>query len=463
MNKYFLIIIGTILPLVSFSQHIDLLKVEKRLNLSERIANVKIVNPESQIFDIEGLTKNERTSSHHLILNKNHLIINLNGLGKLYGIDRAGKLNRIDSTEFQGSTFGAFFTSFKDTLLQIGGYGFWQITGGIRHFQFKYHEWNIYKTNQDVRISTGINCLAFEDVKNNKVYFIYKDVNPEYLIKNQSSKLKVQCLDLKTKLWWGNAMELNPVIGKNIKDLGLICPVPRGLIISSVELEKTILVDFHLNKIYSVQDEFITEIVQAKGVIGNHISYTDKNFLNLYDYKNDSVSHFELKEKYLKPLNHPLFLAENKTYQLFTARNFNYLLLGIISGLLLFYFSKKRKNNSASLIKKEDIENKNDFDAFVKLLEKEELIILKTIMKNQLTDKKNTTIQELNEKTELDKKPMKIQNNLRANYILEINKKYSKINSAKEELVQRVRSDFDKRYFEYKINPRAINQLKHFL
>jgi hypothetical protein len=58
---------------------------------------------------------------------------------------------------------------------------------------------------------------------------------------------------------------------------------------------------------------------------------------------------------------------------------------------------------------------------------------------------------------------MKIQNNLRANYILEINKKYSKINSAKEELVQRVRSDFDKRYFEYKINPRAINQLKHLL
>ena len=73
--------------------------------------------------------------------------------------------------------------------------------------------------------------------------------------------------------------------------------------------------------------------------------------------------------------------------------------------------------------------------------------------KNEQIQKYTTTI-ELNNKLGIENKPIKIQNNLRATLIGDINKKFYLATTANEELIERVRSDFDKRFFEYKLNRR---------
>jgi DNA anti-recombination protein RmuC len=86
-------------------------------------------------------------------------------------------------------------------------------------------------------------------------------------------------------------------------------------------------------------------------------------------------------------------------------------------------------------------------------IENEEKLILEVLAKNELI-KKNTTTTELNNKLGIEKKPVKIQNNVRAMLIGNINKKFNVTTTANEELIERIRSEFDKRFFEYKLNRR---------
>jgi hypothetical protein len=97
--------------------------------------------------------------------------------------------------------------------------------------------------------------------------------------------------------------------------------------------------------------------------------------------------------------------------------------------------------------------NMDSYKRFFMGIENEEKLILEVLAKNELI-KKNTTTTELNNKLGIEKKPVKIQNNVRAMLIGNINKKFNVTTTANEELIERIRSEFDKRFFEYKLNRR---------
>lgn len=77
--------------------------------------------------------------------------------------------------------------------------------------------------------------------------------------------------------------------------------------------------------------------------------------------------------------------------------------------------------------------------------------------------KKNTSTIELNKKMGIEKRPLKIQNNMRATSIGLINRKFNLLSTVNEELIIRIRSEFDKRFFEYRLNSRFAHMvMKYF-
>ena len=70
-----------------------------------------------------------------------------------------------------------------------------------------------------------------------------------------------------------------------------------------------------------------------------------------------------------------------------------------------------------------------------------------------------TSIDKINKILGIEKRPYKIKNNLRADVLKMINKKFMDYLGNNDELIIRERSEFDKRFFEYTINERYVNKI----
>ena len=80
------------------------------------------------------------------------------------------------------------------------------------------------------------------------------------------------------------------------------------------------------------------------------------------------------------------------------------------------------------------------------------------LFKNNL-EKQNTTVTHINRVLGTEKKPFKIQNNIRGEAISTINDKFMAFALVNNNLIERQRSEHDKRHMEYFINDKYIGKL----
>ena len=71
-----------------------------------------------------------------------------------------------------------------------------------------------------------------------------------------------------------------------------------------------------------------------------------------------------------------------------------------------------------------------------------------------------TTVTQVNQVLGITNKPLKIQNNIRAATILLINKKFMVYSGTADELIEKQRTEFDKRFFEYSIQRKYLGKVK---
>jgi hypothetical protein len=88
-------------------------------------------------------------------------------------------------------------------------------------------------------------------------------------------------------------------------------------------------------------------------------------------------------------------------------------------------------------------------------IEKDLLLLL---FKNNL-QKQNTTVTQINKVLGTEKKPFKIQNNIRGEVLTTMNNKFMAFASVSNNLIERQRSEYDKRHMEYFINEKYISKL----
>ena len=128
--------------------------------------------------------------------------------------------------------------------------------------------------------------------------------------------------------------------------------------------------------------------------------------------------------------------------------------------ILIFYVSKKirKKGISPKSNAAKDFRNLNEKELFT-LMEK---LLLSIIVKNQKELGKKTSVDEVNKLLGISNKSIDVQKRKRSDTISSINEKYALITNNQEyKLINRVRTEFDKRMYEFFILEEDITVIEN--
>ena len=385
---------------------------------------------------------------------KNQLLLQIDGTGKLFKIEDS-TITRIDSTVFEGGTFGAYNFVYRDTIFSLGGYGFWVFNGILRYYKTDKKEWSIIPTNLTFPINTRTYSKIWYDRKNQKLFVFYKNPELIYLkqIKNDNNYY-LQCLDLKSKNWWVDPKVINTNFKNKFTDFfqDITISTKDGLIISS---EKNIyLLDLNNNEIRNIDE---------------------RKFQTYYDFilADKAVLFYEMNGKLyslgnkFSQIDSLLYLSSNfkssgsKIYadKILTNRIDNFgsyiIIIGLVILLTIMTFLYFKKKQVKYTVVNTDKNNTSFYDKLNEV-EKSLLMLIASNSKKQL----NSNIGQLNKVLGISNKPLKIQNNIRANTLMMINKKFMVFGNTQENLIEKKRTEDDKRFYEYFIQTKYLEFLK---
>ncbi|MDE3184206.1 MAG: hypothetical protein KGM16_12385 [Bacteroidota bacterium] len=430
---------------------------------------IKGLKPENKIIQLPK-ELNCGQAFHHYIVKSGILYVQVDGSGKLFKIDSTLRPVRIDNTCYEGYNFGAYNFTATNRFYSFGGWGFWEYNGALRFFDNKAKEWFVTDLNKDVPFSIFLNGIVYNDFKDHLLYLIYKPTPNTYIKsddKETNDTLSVQCLNLKTFKFWANPRKLvnglinyslpgNPNILNMSTSKGLLVATQNGFG----------LLDFKNEKVYSFNNE-AAEKFQSQSKPQYFLISRDSS-LYFYNPVNDSVEHARFSFKDFKLTNAKLFYEVPKPDR-FSVASLIYwsIIFLLIAFLILIYYNQRNKIKklNSQLVKKNGnngIKNKDiNFginSSFPGILTEQERFVFELILKNSKNNR-FTTIDELNILLGVKSKESYIQNKVRSDSLQSINQKFTVFASTVDELIERERTDFDKRYYHYKINKRYMNRL----
>ncbi len=429
---------------------------------NEKISRITLVN-EMPIDNYDSFSVKDINPKVELLHNKGVVFALIKGTGKLFQIDSSLKSKRIDKSIFGGSTFGSANFIYNDTIYSIGGYGFWDINGAIRFFNTKTAEWDIIRTNQDVRFANGINSNYFIDYNTGKFYLLYNNASPEYIVNEALPKNKcyVKILDLKTKKWDPNQYAISSTLAYSFSDLTFIQSIDEAIIANSKFRNNSLLINFTKNTINELNDAKITEWIQLKNNIKAGIIYNIKDTVYLVNEKDNDIVKYSLSKNDIKLTNEKLYekIKKNYPFEWYVIIGLIAILILIIGNLIKYYNKYKlaiqlTRNDQVYTIEA-DKRTINEFVNNLSVIERE---VLEMIVKNKWNGQ-TTSVNQINRILGTEKKNDKIQNNIRGELILELNNKFKIYSLLNDDLIERKKSSFDKRHIEYDISDKMIHKI----
>jgi hypothetical protein len=462
IQKFYMLVILCVIGL-QVSAQIPTEKILLLLKENEAIGKINThpvnINLTNEVEEAINLNQTQ-----HILVNRGKVYLNNNGSSKLFLVDSVSlKPMRLDKTQFEGYNYGSAVFFYNDTLFNIGGYGFWNTTGAIRYFDTVGGEWNIIKTNKNISFSRGVNAISFYDENTSKLHVIFTKYSPEYIQnKNIPQTLYYQCLDMKTKFWLDNSRIINESFASSLDDLKILNETSGGVLMTSKKNEKTLYVDFSNNKIFSLDDQFITSYLQILHNRDVYLSISKEKGFKIYDITNDTIINFNVINKITSSLPDKIYREDYSNY--INWRHLPIIIIFLLLILIIYLFSIIHKRKLLGNFKTTESNqiNSSDFINFTNSLNDVEKDVLSLLISNSLSEKK-ASVEEINKVLGLEKRAYKIQNNIRAQIITSINKSFSAYINTKDQLIERERSNFDKRYFDYAINRRFLHKLSNKL
>ena len=445
---------------LSVSGQSDISKLYKQLNKLNKPTQVQFLHSgvalEQQSGGLDRLN-----SSNNVFFKGKDLWVGINGTGKVYQIDSSLTITRLDKTEHSGSNFGSADFMLNDTLFSIGGYGYWNTNGAIRYFNQKTDEWDIFKANVNIPFANGINAKSYFDPVEQKFHLVYSKYSPEYISSNVEKTLfcYYQCLDLKTKKWLEEPLVIHSKLANAFGDLTFIQTLQDGIIVNSKYFTSTLFFKFRNNKVYKLKDSKYTELIQLKNKAKNLVLLNTDSAFYLYDLVNDTLNQFSIAQSDLTELPFPLYVS-NQTYEFkwMDILFITLIVLSVVFGMLFYTYYKKYKKskqlerNDRVYTMESDKKTINDFILNLTEIERQ---LLELLVRNNWNNM-NTSVNQINKILGTEKKDVKIQNNIRGEIINQINNKFLIYSSINDQLIDRQRVEFDKRYVEYFINEKLL-------
>lgn len=427
------------------------------------IFNFELSSNTMAILNIKDLTGTFQFTGQSLNKNQKGLFLNPVGTGRLYkweGTPASGKWERIDSTYFTGYNFLSILFAVDSTIYNFGGTGFWYQNGNLRRYNPSSHEWTAEALNRSIPWVRDHHILFYLDTINSVFYFNGQGRFHDASLMDgvdSTSLGKIYKLDLKNNV----VTELGnyePIKGDF---LGM---TPWGTVTSFYDLA-----DLVNNKYYRL----------SKNVENNLLRVLTKSISNRfawqYSFWIDSALYFASPNKGydsviihksdLIPTGKPIY-SQKKNIQKKDSKSVPNLwiaLFGIMVILNIYLYSIYKKENRKNSNKKhlDDIQSKIITNGKSKLtaLEKE---LLELIFENSIL-KKMTEIQDINTLLGCNNKNIDVQKRLRSDAINALNEKLSLSFLTDHKIVERKRSAFDGRSFEYYIDQQYFTAIQQLL
>ena len=383
-----------------------------------------------------------------IIKNKNGLFVLLDGSGQVYkATDIANDkiaFTRVDSTFISGNSFHSYNFSYKDTLFNFGGYGYWRANGLLSYFK-EGNEWNIVKINKEYQAVDILHNYLPDD---SKLFYVQIPIKEEFTQNKAMEKPLVIQLDLNNKS--------NTVLGRlsneinfpnsaftvNIHSLqGVLIPFKRDLF----------LLNFSKNAVYKLTNAaFINEFSD------NNHSFIKNTF------EIDHKLYYTLEpEHLLRSIKISMSDFKVEPYPIYIPIRSQSNWLWIITGVVLvfimaaLYIIRHRTRHNIDL----PVPINSTFNPVQQSrssLQSLEFSSLEQDLIRQIIIKSKNgnlfTVDEMNTGLGLGRKAMEIQKKIRTESINRINHKFKVNYNQQADLIERVRSEEDRRYFHYAIN-----------
>jgi hypothetical protein len=453
--KYFLLLVSALLLQreITFSQISDSLIFSRKINYLKTILETKeylypIRSKEASVFlDIPIGVYPEKEQI--LYKTPDGIFIRFDGTGfifKLVGLnDSLASFKRIDKTVNINYNLGAFnFISGKD-IYNYGGYGFWKSSGLIRKYDEKSREWSIIKTNIEVPQQIFKIITAWFDSEKNHLYVPYRSEVNAGLKENIYQYGKITPLayqfDLNTRDWklLGESSKQSIDI---LKDANLFLSTKKGLMV--LAFEQLYLFDYVNNKILKLNDNLIGQLYMRITDV-NAVYHLNKQ-LYLIDRQKGTVDSLQLDLDTFQYTGEPIY-TPIKDYR------WIWMLSGAIAIMLIVALVKRWFDKKIASIKPANQHTKNfkfEFSDIEKALIQ---MLLEKSKSNQ-----TATINEINYVLGVKDKNIGLQKKVRSEVFNAVNEKFKLISDWDEPLVQSIRSESDKRYFEYMIRKDMIKE-----
>lgn len=411
-------------------------------------------------IDIDNRNLNEFTQI--LLKDKKGLYIIPTMTGRIYKASYTDGdsiyFKRLDSTHFYGYNGGAFYFSYNDTLFNFGGYGLWNTNGHLRYYSTFNREWNIKALNFESKVA---NVIPYLNRKKGFLYYTGDILNPGE--KNQATDYWVTKLNL-------NKQE-NEILGRLnadfIQELKTAISVPTMILLPSLggtfislNYKKQYLLDFESNKILKLKNERLRDLIHGNsyGMVANN------------GFAEDTMVYFTLsKDSSFKLHNFPISRADFETDgEPIYLKPTNWTLIGgigllaLVSGLSGFYWWRKKKlpQHQEKADSPDWVHLSNEAQDPLQFLGSE-MELIKLIHASTLT-RRYFSVEDINNFLGISKKSLEIQKKMRTETLNRINHKFKVRCDEPVELIERVRSEQDRRYYKYMISPEKMERLKAF-
>lgn len=407
-------------------------------------------------FDIDANPKflpinDKRVAGYRqrLIKSKKYLYIQIDATGRVYhatGISNEKIcFTRLDSTYYIGYNGDQIVFEQNDTLFALGGQGFWRINGQLRYYNTVHNEWNILKINKEL---PTLNEIYHMKEDNTKIYYLQTPyIDPA--TGETHSKYIVTLMDVlnrkNTELG-----ELNPLLTKiipypNFEKRVFNSPKLNGTFVTLNE-NNIFLFDFENNVVFRLINNNIKDIFYGKSDGTSPLQLFESGDSIYYCRSRDTtlkLYSFPISRNDFAKMEYPLFIPyngiEKKLIVLFS------ILFSLVALILVILYIRKKRSTTNQF--EENIEESNSSEIEFNPIEFE---LLKKMVNTQ-NGSKSFSVEDVNTTLGLGKKTIEIQKKVRTETINRINHKYKIIFNLKNDLIERVRLEEDRRFYMYTI------------
>lgn len=415
-------------------------------------------------------------AKHVYLWYKNRFTIQLDGSGRIFQLGSNDSMVRIDNTCYEGYNFGAYNFVYQDTLFSLGGYGYWQVNNQLRFYDQRIGEWAVIPTNKIFPFQLKLLSHVYLDTPRHQLYVVYLDLGSSQLHTTApyQKKLYVQCLDLDTKKWWEHEkafifrQDQNFDVTYWLLREGI--PIRQGLLL--VMQNEALVLDFAHNRGYSLDTYTHQNIMSLVGTLSNWLIICEPSGPTFFNPVNLKMHPILIPDKSLKPLPDKLYTETVITSTDPYVNTSNYwITTGLLCTAFLFslYYNYSLRNRLRHFMVAEPGEDPQPTNGLERLempkpifrdnLTETENAVLEVLLTNAAKEEK-TTVTEINHALGLTKKTTRVQNNIRAATLLMINKKFMVYSGTKDELIQKERTEFDKRIYEYFILKKYLSKIR---